>query len=85
MQMFKINSGKLKAVGFDAQTRTLCVELEDGSILDYANVGESTWRNFKNSGSQWSFYRNNIEEEYTAQRAANKPSVDKNPLDDLFK
>jgi len=48
--------------------RTLRVELDDGSALEYANVGESIWRNFKSASAQWSYYRDNIEEEFTATR-----------------
>lgn len=86
MEMTKINAGKLRAIGYDASKRRLKVELEDGSALEYAGVGESIWRNFKSSGNQWSYYHDNIEEEFTAERASAKPAIGgKNPLDDLFK
>jgi hypothetical protein len=86
MEMTKVNSGKLRAIGFEAKTRTLRVELDDGSALEYANVSEDLWRRFKSAGAQWSFYRDNIEEELTAKRVSAKPSSGgKNPLDDLFK
>lgn len=86
MEMTKINAGKLRAIGYDISTRTLRIELEDGSALEYAGVSESIWRNLKNSGSQWSYYRDNIEEEFTAKRvSAKSTSGGKNPLDDLFK
>ena len=86
MQMTKINAGKLRAIGYDASKRILRVELDDGSALEYANVGESIWRNFKSAGAQWSYYRDNIEEEFTATRVSNKlSSGGNNPLDDLFK
>jgi len=85
MEMTKINAGKLRAIGYDASKRTLRVELDGGSALEHANVGESIWRNFKSSGNQWSYYRDNIEEEYTANPVSTKTSSGgKNPLDDLF-
>lgn len=85
MDMLRTHSGKLRAIGYDAGKRVLRVELEDGSALEYVNVGESIWRNFKNASTQWSYYRDNIEEEFTAQRASGNPTVaGKNPLDDLF-
>lgn len=85
MEMTKVSSGKLRAIGYDLKTRTLRVELEDGSMLDYAGVGESIWRNLKSAGAQWSYYRDNIEDEFTATRASGKASSGgKNPLDDLF-
>lgn len=86
MEMTKVNSGKLRAIGHEAKTRTLRVELDDGNALEYANVSEDLWRRFKSSGAQWSFYRDNIEEELTAKRVSAKPSSGgNNPLDDLFK
>lgn len=85
MDMIKTHSGKLRAMGYDAGKRLLRVELEDGSALEYANVGESIWRNLKNASAAWSYYRDNIEEEFTAKRGAGKAaSSGKNPLDDLF-
>jgi hypothetical protein len=85
MEMTKVNAGKLRAIGFDAKTRTLRVEMDGGSALEYAGVSEDLWRRFKSAGAQWSFYRDNIEEELTAKRVSAKPSSGgKNPLDDLF-
>ena len=86
MQMTKVCAGKLRAIGFESKSRTMRVELDDGSSLEYNNVNEDLWRRFKSSGAQWSFYRDNIEEEFAAKRISTKPSGgSKNPLDDLFK
>jgi len=86
MEMTKVSAGKLRAIGYDKATRTLRVELDDGSALEYVGVGESIWLNLKTSGSQWSYYRDNIEDELTARRVSAKSSgAGKNPLDDLFK
>jgi len=84
MEMTRISAGKLRAIGYDARTRTLRVEMDNGEALEYSGVGEELWRRFKSSGSQWSFYRDNIEEEFTPRRVSAKPAGGKNPLDDLF-
>lgn len=84
MEMIKINAGKLRAIGYDAKTRTLQVELEDGSTLQYGGISETMWQRFRSSGSAWSFYRDNIEEEFSAKRVSSKGVAGKNPLDDLF-
>jgi len=84
MEMTRISAGKLRAIGYDAKTRTLRVQFDDGSALEYGGVGEDLWRRLRSSGSQWSFYRDNIEEEFTPKRVSAKPSGGKNPLDDLF-
>jgi hypothetical protein len=84
MELTRISAGKLRAIGYDNKTRTLRVELENGDALEYNNVSEDLWRRFKSSSSQWSFYRDNIEEELTPKRVSAKASGGKNPLDDLF-
>lgn len=85
MEMKRINSGKLRAVGYDARERTLRVELDDGSVIDYAGVGEEIWRRLSGSASAWSYYRDNVEEEFAGRRASGKGEAKGNPLDDLFK
>ena len=85
MEMKKINSGKLRAIGYDARARILHVQLDDGRTLQYGGVGEDTWRRFSSSGAAWSFYRDNIEEEFTTKRVSGNAHADNNPLDDLFR
>lgn len=85
MDMINTHSGKLRAMSYDAGKRLLRVELEGGRALEYANVGASIWRNLKNASAPWSYYRDNIEEEFTAKRVSGQPATGgKNPLDDLF-
>jgi len=84
MEMKKINSGKLRAIGYDVRTRTLQVQLDDGSVLQHGGVSEDLWRRFSSSGAAWSFYRDNIEEEFTARRVSGKAPATLNPLDALF-
>jgi len=85
MEMKKINSGKLRAIGYDACARLLQVQLDDGSMLQYSGVGEDVWRRLSSSGAAWSFYRDNIEEEFKATRVSGKSHATSNPLDDLFR
>jgi hypothetical protein len=84
MDMKKINSGRLRAIGYDGRRRVLQVQLDDGSTLQYGGVGENACRRLANSGAAWSFYRDNIEEEFTAKRVSGNASAANNPLDELF-
>ncbi len=84
MEMKKINSGKLRAIGYDARARTLQVQLDNGDTLQYGGVGEDIWRRLSSSGSAWSFYRDSIEEDFTVKRVSASAPAGKNPLDDLF-
>lgn len=84
MEMKKINSGKLRAIGYDVRARILQVQLDNGDMLQYSGVGEDIWRRLGNSAAAWSFYRDNIEEEFTVKRVSASAPAGKNPLDDLF-
>ncbi|GAB3374797.1 KTSC domain-containing protein [Massilia agri] len=101
MEMKRINAGKLRAIGYDSKERILRVEFDDGTAIDYAGVGSDLWKRFSTSGAAWSFYRDNIEEEFAGKRgraavASQRAELDAlfgagpapkkpNPLDDLFK
>lgn len=85
MEMKRISSGKLRAIGYDRQARTLRVELDDGSTIEYAGVGEEIWRRLSGSSSAWSYYRDNIEEDFAGRRVAANPAEKSNPLDELFR
>lgn len=84
MEMKKINAGKLRAIGYDARGRVLRVEFEDGTAIDYSGVGTEVWRKLSTSGSAWSYYRDNIEEEFTGRRSMIKPNANRQQLYDLF-
>ena len=85
MEMKRINSGKLRAIGYDARARVLRVEFADGSVIEHAGVGDEVWRRLSTSGAAWSYYRDNIEEEFSARRGDAPTLKNSNPLDDLFK
>ncbi len=84
MEMKKINSGKLRAIGYDARTRLLQIRLDNGDTLQYSGVGEDLWRRLNTSGAAWSFYRDNIEEEFKVKKVSGSAAAGKNPLDGLF-
>ena len=85
MDMKRINAGKLRAIGYDARERLLRVEFEDGSAIDYSGVGQELWRRFSTSGVAWSFYRDNIEEEFTGRRGRAEVGSNRAAVDNLFK
>jgi len=85
MEMKKINGGKLRAAGYNPRERILRVEFEDGSAMDYSGVGAEVWRRLSKSGSAWSYYRDNIEEEFPGRRGTVLPQGKSPPLEDLFK
>ena len=66
--MKQVNAGKLRAIGYDAGGRLLRVEFDDRRLVEYAGVPPETWRRLSSSGSMWSYFRDNVEDGYTARR-----------------
>lgn len=87
MEMKTISSGRLRAIGYEARTRVLRVQFDDGTTLEYSGVGQEIWCRLSTASSPWSIYRDNVEEEFTARRVTTTDSAaasKKNPLDNLF-
>ncbi len=83
--MKRLNAGKLRAAGYDARQRILRVEFDSGDQIEHTGVGEEVWRRLSTAASAWSYYRDNIEEEFSSRRVATASEKKANPLDDLFK
>jgi len=67
MEMKRLSGGNLRAAGYDERNRKLVVELTS-CTFEYAGVTSDVWRRFSSASSPWSFFRDNIEEEYAAKR-----------------
>lgn len=85
MEMKRINAGKLRAIGYDARERILRVELDDGTAIDYSGVGQEVWRKLSTSAAAWSYYRDNIEDEFTGKRGKVQSTGARAALEDLFR
>jgi len=66
--MKTVNAGKLRAIGYEAGSRLLRVEFEDRRLVEYAGVPAETWRRLSTAGAMWSYFRDNVEDEYQARR-----------------
>lgn len=68
MDMKKLSVGNLRAAGYDRSSRVLRVEMSSGQILEHPGVGDEIARRLLSSASAWSYYRDNIEEEFPSRR-----------------
>jgi len=86
MEMKRIHSGRLRAIGYEVGSRKLRVQFDDGSTLEYSGIGQEIWRRLSTAASAWSVYRDNIEEEFAGRPVSGsaEAAAKKNPLDDLF-
>ncbi|MCX9155209.1 KTSC domain-containing protein [Niveibacterium sp. 24ML] len=63
-----INRGGIRSAGYDRSARTLEIEFDNGSIVQHSSVGDEIARRFLASGSPASYYRDNIQDEFTQRR-----------------
>lgn len=68
MDRKKVNSGKFISVGYDSSSQVLEIEDRFGKITQYSKVSPEIYRKFTNAPAMESFFRDNIEDEYTVKR-----------------
>jgi hypothetical protein len=68
MQRKRVNSSKVRSVGYDEPTRTLEVEMSNGQVFQYTGVYPEVYRQFMAAPNPTAFFDDKIAEEYTAKR-----------------
>ena len=68
MDRKKVSSSSIRSVGYDERNRVLEVEFSDGHITQYSGVSAEVHRRLKNAPSIVSYFRDNVEESFTAKR-----------------
>ena len=67
MEMKRLNGGSLRAAGYDERSQKLVVELTAGTY-EFTGVTPEMWRRFSGASSPWSYFRDNIEEDFPSKR-----------------
>jgi hypothetical protein len=68
MERKRVNSSKIRAVGYDSKSRVLEVELRDGAVIAYSGVSQEVHRQFMNAPSPTSYYEDKIADEFSARQ-----------------
>lgn len=68
MDRKRISSGNIRSVGYDARSRVLEIEFSSGSVIQYSGVSDEIHRRFVNSPSPGSYFRDNVEENFSSKR-----------------
>ncbi len=68
MDRKRLNSGELRSAGYDPRGRVLEIEFTGGRVMQYSGVGEETHRRLMSAASPASYFRDNIEEEFSSRR-----------------
>src|SRR5215475_13390627 len=73
MERKRVNSSKLRSVGYDEATKTLEVEMSNGQVYQYTGVYPEVYRRFMAAPNPTRFFDDKIDEEYTARRVEFAP------------
>jgi hypothetical protein len=68
MDRKRVNSSRLRAVGYDEKTRVLEVEMSNGQVYQYTGVYPEVYRRFMAAPNPTSFFDDKIAEEYSSKR-----------------
>lgn len=68
MERKRLNASNLRSAGYDARSRVLEIEFSSGGINQYSGVSEEIYRRLMNAPSPGSYFRDEIEESFTAKR-----------------
>ena len=64
MERKRVNSSKIRSVGYDEKTQTLEVEMANGRVFQYAKVWSEVYRRFMAAPNPTSFFEDRIAEDY---------------------
>jgi YD repeat-containing protein len=64
----RVNSSKLRSVGYDERSRVLEIEMSNGQVFQYAGVYPEVYRRLMAAPNPTSFFDDKIAEEYTPKR-----------------
>ena len=68
MQRQRVNSSKVRAIGYDERSQTLEVEFSNGQVVQYSKVYPEVHRRFMAAPNPTAFYEDKIAEDYTGRR-----------------
>lgn len=68
MERKRVNSSRVRAVGYDERSQTLEVELSNGQVWQYSKVYPEVFRRFMAAPNPTAYYDDKIAEDYTGRR-----------------
>jgi hypothetical protein len=68
MERKRVNSSKIRSVGYDPKSQVLEVEFSDGGLLAYRGVSPEVHRQFMAAPSPTSFFEDKIDESFPSSR-----------------
>lgn len=68
MERTRVNSSKIRSVGYDEKRMILEVEMSNGQVFQYGKVYPEVYRRFMAAPNPTSFFEDRIAEEYSGRR-----------------
>jgi hypothetical protein len=68
MERTKVNADRIRSVGYDGANQLLELEFSDGRVNQYSRVPLEVHRRLMAAPTMVSYFRDNIEDEYTVRR-----------------
>lgn len=68
MERKRVNSSRLRSVGYDEKNQILEVELSNGEVWRYSKVSPEVHRRFMAAPNPTSYFDDKIAEEYASRR-----------------
>ena len=68
MERKRLNASNIRSAGYDARSRVLEIEFSNGGVCQYSGVSEEVYRRLMNAPAPGSYFRDEIEESFTAKR-----------------
>jgi len=68
MERKRVNSSRIRSIGYDEKTQTLEVELANGQLWQYPKVYPEVYRRFMAAPNPSSFFEDRIAEDYSGKR-----------------
>ncbi len=68
MERKRVNSSKIRSIGYDEKSQTLEIEFTNGQVTQYVKVYPEVYRRFMAAPNPTTFYDDKIAEDYTGRR-----------------
>lgn len=68
MDRKRVNSSKIRSIGYDEKSQTLEIEFTNGQVTQYVKVYPEVYRRFMAAPNPTTFYDDKIAEDYTGRR-----------------
>ena len=68
MQRKRVNSSRLRSVGYDEALEILEIEMSNGDVYQYSKVSPEVHRRFMNAPNPTTYFDDKIAEEFSSKR-----------------